>query len=102
MNTLSPSPWSLLCTQGLDDLLHALQAAYKARPCFSKWRAPIPCNLSTIPSRAGLEVQAESLARFAAISQQAGLVPIIELDVDFAEDVDLKKNVEVRVKIISL
>lgn len=49
-----------------------------------------------------LEVQAESLARFAAISQQAGLVPIIEPDVDFAEDADLKKSVEVHVKIIGL
>ncbi|KAF8442964.1 fructose-bisphosphate aldolase [Boletus edulis BED1] len=99
-----PLPISPLepATQGLDDLLPRLQAAYKAGARFSKWRAPILCNSSTLPTQAALEVQAESLARFAAISQQAGLVPIVEPDVDFAEDADLKKSVEVHVKIISL
>ncbi|KAG6377052.1 fructose-bisphosphate aldolase [Boletus reticuloceps] len=99
-----PLPISPLepATQGLDDLLPRLQAAYKAGARFSKWRAPILCNSSTLPTQAALEIQAESLARFAAISQQAGLVPIVEPDVDFAEDADLKKSVEVHVKIISL
>ncbi|EGN98351.1 hypothetical protein SERLA73DRAFT_109790 [Serpula lacrymans var. lacrymans S7.3] len=89
-------------TQGLDDLLPRLQAARAAGARFTKWRAPILCNSSTLPTQAGLEVQAESLARFAAISQQAGLVPIVEPDVDFAEDADLKRSVEVHVKIVSL
>ncbi|KAG8214556.1 fructose-bisphosphate aldolase [Butyriboletus roseoflavus] len=99
-----PLPISPLepATQGLDDLLPRLQAAYRVGARFSKWRAPILCNSSTLPTQAGLEVQAESLARFAAISQQAGLVPIVEPDVDFAEDADLKKSVEIHVKIISL
>ena len=99
-----PLPISPLepATQGLDDLLPRLQAAHKAGARFSKWRAPILCNSSTLPTQAGLEAQAESLARFAAISQQAGLVPIVEPDVDFAEDADLKKSVEVHVRIISL
>ncbi|KAG1745956.1 fructose-bisphosphate aldolase class-I-domain-containing protein [Suillus paluster] len=88
-------------TQGLDDLLPRLQAAAAAGARFSKWRAPILCNMSSLPTQAGLEAQAESLARFAAISQQAGLVPIVEPDVDFAEDADLKKSVKVHVKIIS-
>ncbi|KAG2129117.1 fructose-bisphosphate aldolase [Suillus clintonianus] len=89
-------------TQGLDDLLPRLQAAAAAGARFSKWRAPILCNSSSLPTQAGLEVQAENLARFAAISQQAGLVPIVEPDVDFAEDADLKKSIEVHVKIISM
>ncbi|KIJ17961.1 fructose-bisphosphate aldolase [Paxillus involutus ATCC 200175] len=99
-----PLPISPLepATQGLDGLLPRLQAAYQAGARFSKWRAPILCNSSTLPTQAGIEVQAESLARFAAISQQAGLVPIVEPDVDFAEDADLKKSVEVHVKIISM
>ncbi|KAG9315823.1 hypothetical protein JVU11DRAFT_3472 [Chiua virens] len=90
-----PLPISPLepATQGLDDLLPRLQASYKAGARFSKWRAPILCNSSTLPTQAGLEVQAESLACFAAISQQAGLVPIVEPDVDFTEDADLKKSV---------
>ena len=89
-------------TQGLDDLLPRLLTAKAAGARFSKWRAPILCNASTLPSQAALEVQAESLARFAAISQQAGLVPIVEPDVDFSEDADLKRSVEVHVNIISL
>ncbi|KAG0701398.1 fructose-bisphosphate aldolase [Suillus ampliporus] len=99
-----PLPISPLepATQGLDDLLPRLQAAAAAGARFSKWRAPILCNSSSLPTQAGLEVQAENLARFAAISQQAGLVPIVEPDVDFAEDADLKKSVEIHVKIISM
>ncbi|KAH7921778.1 aldolase [Leucogyrophana mollusca] len=98
-----PLPISPLepATQGLDDLLPRLQAARAAGARFTKWRAPILCDAHTLPTQAGLDVQAESLARFAAISQQAGLVPIVEPDVDFAEDADLKRSVEVHVKIIS-
>ncbi|KIK93732.1 hypothetical protein PAXRUDRAFT_828671 [Paxillus rubicundulus Ve08.2h10] len=99
-----PLPISPLepATQGLDDLLPRLQAAYQAGARFSKWRAPIRCDSSALPTQAGMEVQAESLARFAAISQQAGLVPIVEPDVDFADDADLRKSVEVHVKMISM
>lgn len=89
-------------TQGLDDLLPRMLIAKAAGARFSKWRAPILCNATTLPTQAALEVQAESLARFAAISQQAGLVPIVEPDVDFSEDADLKRSVEVHVKIISM
>lgn len=89
-------------TQGLDDLLPRLRAAARAGARFSKWRAPILCNSSTLPTQAALEAQAESLARFAAISQQAGLVPIVEPDVDFAEDANLQRSVEIHVKIISM
>ena len=99
-----PLPISPLepATQGLDDLLPRLLAAKAAGARFSKWRAPILCNASTLPTQAALEIQSESLARFAAISQQAGLVPIIEPDVDFSEDADLRRSVEVHVKIISM
>ncbi|KAL4063297.1 fructose-bisphosphate aldolase [Scleroderma yunnanense] len=89
-------------TQGLDELLPRLKAAAQTGARFSKWRAPILCNSSILPTHAALEAQAESLARFAAISQQVGLVPIVEPDVDFAEDADLKRSVEVHVKIISM
>ena len=92
-------------TQGLDDLLPRLQAAKAAGARFTKWRAPILCTGPSLnlPSQAALEVQAESLARFAAISQQAGLLPIVEPDIDWAgSDADLRKSVEVHVKIISM
>lgn len=88
-------------TQGLDNLLPRLQTAKAAGARFTKWRAPILCSLN-LPSQAALEIQAESLARFAAISQQAGLVPIVEPDIDYTADADLKKSVEVHIKIISM
>jgi fructose-bisphosphate aldolase, class I len=99
-----PLPISPLepATQGLDDLLPRLRTARAAGARFSKWRAPILCNALTLPTSAALEIQAESLARFAAISQQAGLVPIVEPDVDFAEDADLRRSVEVHEKIIGM
>ncbi|KAI0036521.1 aldolase [Vararia minispora EC-137] len=99
-----PLPISPLepATQGLDDLLPRLRAARAAGARFSKWRAPILCDALNLPSTAALEAQAESLARFAAISQQAGLVPIVEPDVDFAEDADLRRSVEVHQRIIGM
>lgn len=79
-----------------------MQTAKAAGARFAKWRAPILCNSLNHPSQAALEAQAESLARFAAVSQQAGLVPIVEPDIDYSANADLKKSVEVHVKIISM
>ncbi|KAI5123175.1 hypothetical protein M0805_000875 [Coniferiporia weirii] len=89
-------------TQGLDDLLPRLRTAYTFGARFTKWRAPILCDAHTLPSQAALEAQAESLARFAAVSQQAGLVPIVEPDVDFSGDADLRRSVDVHVRAIAL
>jgi fructose-bisphosphate aldolase class I len=71
---------------------------------FSKWRVPIACTSLArgLPSRAALEVQAETLAQYAAISQQAGLVPIVEPDVEFSEDADLARSTEVHEQAIAL
>jgi fructose-bisphosphate aldolase class I len=90
--------------QGLDDLLPQLQAACVAGARFSKWRVPIACTSAVqgLPSQAALDVQAETLAQFAAISQQAGLVPIVEPDVEFSGDADLARSAEVHQKAISL
>jgi fructose-bisphosphate aldolase class I len=98
-----PLPISPLepATQGLDDLLPRLQRAYKDGARFSKWRAPFLVDAKSFPSQAAIEAQAESLARFAAISQQAGLVPIVEPDLDFGGDADMKRSVEAHVKCIS-
>ena len=47
-------------------------------------------------------MQAETLAQYAAISQQAGLVPIVEPDVEFSADADLARSTEVHHKAVSL
>lgn len=67
-------------TQGLDGLAGRLET-YKAQGArFAKWRAVY--NVSDVlPSRLAIEANAESLARYAAICQEAGIVPIVEPEV---------------------
>ncbi|PPQ66253.1 hypothetical protein CVT24_007271 [Panaeolus cyanescens] len=90
--------------QGLDGLLGKLQAARALGARFSKWRAPIACSshIAGYPTSISLQIQAETLAQFAAVSQQAGLVPIVEPDVDFSRDADLSKSVHVHEAAISM
>jgi fructose-bisphosphate aldolase class I len=67
-------------TQGLDGLAKRL-GAYKAQGArFAKWRAVY--NVSdTLPSRLAIEANADALARYAAICQDQGVVPIVEPEV---------------------
>jgi fructose-bisphosphate aldolase, class I len=67
-------------TEGLDGLRDRLQEAFRMGARFSKWRAVIPMGRD-VPSRSGLEANAHALARYAALSQEAGLVPIVEPEV---------------------
>jgi hypothetical protein len=99
-----PHSPSEFIVEGLDGLLPKLQAARLAGARFSKFRVPIACTSAAqgLPTQASLEVQAETLAQYAAISQQAGLVPIVEPDVEFSEDADLARSTEVHHKAISL
>lgn len=85
-------------------MLPRLQAARAAGARFSKFRTPITCSSveTGFPSPLSLEIQAETLAQFAAISQQAGLVPIVEPDVDFSKDADLTRSADVHERAISM
>ncbi|KXN93414.1 putative fructose-bisphosphate aldolase class 1, partial [Leucoagaricus sp. SymC.cos] len=99
-----PNSPSEFIVEGLDGLLGRLQAAHAAGARFSKWRVTIACTSKErgLPTQTSLELQAETLGRYAAISQQAGLVPIVEPDVEFSEDADLARSVEVHEKAISM
>ena len=67
-------------TQGLDGLPERL-ATYKAQgACFAKWRAVYSISANQ-PSQLAIMTNAESLARYAAICQQLGIVPIVEPEV---------------------
>jgi fructose-bisphosphate aldolase class I len=67
-------------TQGLDGLAERL-AGYKAQGArFAKWRAVYAIGAAT-PTLLGIQTNAELLARYAAICQQAGMVPIVEPEV---------------------
>jgi fructose-bisphosphate aldolase class I len=69
-----------LITQGLDGLAERL-AGYKERGArFAKWREVYSIT-PTNPTRLGLEANAEVLARYAALCQSLGIVPIVEPEV---------------------
>lgn len=67
-------------TEGLDGLKSRLEefAAMGAR--FAKWRSVITIA-ADVPTRGCIEANAQALARYAAICQQVGLLPVIEAEV---------------------
>jgi len=67
-------------TEGLDGLRERLMEYFKMGARFAKWRAVITIG-SGIPSRGCIEANAQALARYAALCQEAGLVPVIEPEV---------------------
>jgi fructose-bisphosphate aldolase class I len=69
-----------LVTEGLDGLRERL-AEYKGLGArFAKWRAVITIG-DGIPSDYCIEVNAQALGRYAALCQEAGIVPIVEPEV---------------------
>lgn len=67
-------------TEGLDGLRERLVEYRELGARFTKWRAVIRIG-EAIPSRRAIHVNAHALARYAALSQEAGLVPIVEPEV---------------------
>ena len=67
-------------TQGLDGLRERLNEYREAGARFTKWRAVITIGVD-MPTRTCIETNAHTLAQFAALSQEAGLVPIVEPEV---------------------
>ena len=67
-------------TEGLDGLAKRCAEYVKLGAKFAKWRAVIEIGRD-IPSATCIEENAHALARYAAICQDAGLVPIVEPEV---------------------
>lgn len=67
-------------TEGLDGLRERLAAYFKLGARFAKWRAVITIG-EGIPSHACLYANAHALARYAALCQEASIVPMIEPEV---------------------
>lgn len=67
-------------TEGLDGLRDRLAEYAKIGARFAKWRAVITIG-EGVPSRGCIEANAHALARYAALCQEAGLVPIVEPEV---------------------
>jgi len=67
-------------TEGLDGLRERLAEYSQMDLKFAKWRAVITIG-NGIPTRACIEANGHALARYAALCQEAGLVPIVEPEV---------------------
>ena len=67
-------------TEGLDGLRGRLAEYSKMGARFAKWRAVITIG-DGIPSWGSIEANAHALARYAALCQEAGLVPVVEPEV---------------------
>jgi fructose-bisphosphate aldolase class I len=67
-------------TEGLDGLRDKLAEYYKLGARFAKWRGVISISYG-LPSWGAVKQNAQALARYAALCQEAGIVPIVEPEV---------------------
>jgi fructose-bisphosphate aldolase class I len=67
-------------TQGLDGLTERVREYSRMGARFAKWRAVLAIA-DGIPTPGGMDANAHALARYAAVCQDAGLVPIVEPEV---------------------
>jgi fructose-bisphosphate aldolase class I len=81
-------------TEGLDGLRERLAEYRELGARFTKWRAVISIG-KDIPSEYCIWTNAHALARFAALSQEAGLVPIVEPEVLMEGDHTIERSFEV-------
>ena len=81
-------------TEGLDGLRGRLEEHRDLGARFTKWRAVITIGTS-IPSEYCIWTNAHALARYAALSQEAGLVPIVEPEVLMDGDHSIERSFEV-------
>jgi len=75
-------------TEGLDGLRERFAEYYELGARFSKWRAVITIG-PDMPSAACLAANAHALARYAALAQEATIVPIVEPEVLIDGDHDI-------------
>jgi fructose-bisphosphate aldolase class I len=83
-----------LVTEGLDGLRARLEEYASLGALFAKWRAVISIG-DGLPTLTCLDANAHALARYAALSQEAGLVPIVEPEVLMDGDHTLERCAEV-------
>lgn len=67
-------------TEGLDGLRERFQEYHKLGARFAKWRAVIDIS-ADIPTYNCINANAQALARYAALAQENGIVPIVEPEV---------------------
>ena len=90
---LALSPGDLI-TLGLDGLADRLRGYRQQGARFAKWREVYSID-KHVPTQHGIEANAEMLARYAAVCQAEGVVPIVEPEVLMDGDHDIERHAEV-------
>lgn len=88
-------------TEGLDGLRDRLKEYSQMGLRFAKWRAVIAVG-KDIPTRACIEANAHALSRYAALCQEAGLVPIVEPEVLMDGNHTLERCFEVTEQVLHI
>ena len=85
-------------TEGLDGLRERLAEYVGLGAKFAKWRAVITIGSDGRPSGACIQANGHALARYAALCQEAGVVPIVEPEVLMDGDHTIERSHEVTVR----
>lgn len=89
-------------TQGIDNLDERCKHYYEAGARFAKWRSVLKIDVSkNLPSNLSMHENAVTLARYASICQNNGLVPIVEPEVLMDGDHSIETSYEVAVNVLS-
>jgi fructose-bisphosphate aldolase class I len=85
-------------TEGLDGLRDRLKEYYKLGARFTKWRG-VYIITNNYPSKIAISTNAHALAKYSALAQEAGMVPIVEpevlMDGNHSAEICLTKTSEV-------
>jgi fructose-bisphosphate aldolase, class I len=88
-------------TQGIDNLDKRCNEYYRLGARFAKWRAILKISDDGCPSELSIKENAMTLARYASISQNHGLVPIVEPEILMDGNHSIMKSKEVTQKVLS-
>jgi len=86
-------------TEGLDGLRERLAEYHSLGARFAKWRATYSIT-DALPSAYCIDVNAHALARYAALCQEAGIVPIVEPEVLMDGDHTIERSFEVTTAVL--
>ena len=87
-------------TEGLDGLRERFVEYHKLGARFAKWRAVIDIS-KDVPTYNGILANAQALARYAALAQENGIVPIVEPEVLMDGDHDAQRCEDVTEWVLS-
>ena len=88
-------------TKGLEDLPQRLKQYAEQGAQFTKWRAVIHIRGNELPTARNVEKSAKRLAQYAILSQEAGLVPIVEPEVLMDGDHSLERCLDVTKQVLT-